>query len=432
MTLHRSIHPIRLLVLCALMLVGVTPAFAAPTQTVVVTGNLSSTNDFYRNVPNPPTYTALDAVMDERADFLITDPIGHTHQARIYILRQHYEIFQTVVYVDGGDTGGTAGTPVQIYDVILSHDESGGVRNPLPFGVSDPIPWSVAGGQVIRFDLSHLAVPTGAPAAIVADPISGGNYTNQMTLTGNLNADSPISTGIDATTFAALQQSAQFTTSVEISDSLSARHTVQLCFFHTGTNAWTARGYLDGGELAGQAAGQPVQLFTQPLAYAVSGATVPVAPAVTTGALHWANGARGDAIVILFNPVTQFYSRSRMLSFVTPELAPLPTPTPTPSTGDCAALRACLSTSIDAAMNSCQQTANACAQSSDSLVITPEALAQRAIDGAHCAGRTKSACRRCYQHAAKLAARGKDAELFHGLLAQAIALIQAAGQTACR
>lgn len=427
-----SSSPVYLFAFLAVTLFTVATASAAPTETILLTGNLTLSTDFSRHVPNPATYAALDAVMDQRADFAITDPRGAVHPARAYIIRQFYDIFLLLVYVDAGDAGGTAGTPKQIYGDTITHDLAGGVARPLPFGLSDPIPWNSGGGQIVRIDVTHLPLPLSGFATLSADPLSGGNYTSQLTLAGNLNADAPLTTGIDTATFESLQRSSQLQTTLEVSASDNSRHTVQVHFFHTAANTWSARGYADGSELTGQSAGQPVQLFSLPLTYAVSGATVPVAPAVTIGALHWANGADGQAILVLANPVTQFYAPSRMLTYVSPELVPTPTPTPTPGPSDCSSLRRCMVSSVDTAMNACQAAASSCTQSAESLAITPEALAHRAIETAHCANRSRSSCHRCYRRAVRLVARGKDTELFHGLLAEAEALVRTAEQSACR
>ncbi len=271
--------------------------------------------------------------------------------------------------------------------------------------------------------------------------------TESLTLAGNLDAGSAVTSGIPAnpTTYSMLNATAQFSTFVDLFDSLMGRHTLTIYFFHTSTNAWTVNGYVDGSEITGGTAGIPTAVFATPLVFSSTGASVPAAPSVT-GFAPWSNGAASQSLIVVFNPFTQFFAPSNISNISsTPTPTPTPTPAPTaspsaspipsPVAGDCLVLRSCLTSSLDAAFNSCLAAASSCAEPPDDFVVTAELLAQRAVVAARCdsrAVRSRSACRRCYATAARLLDRGKDQELFRRMLARARDIVEAAKAEVCR
>jgi hypothetical protein len=267
--------------------------------------------------------------------------------------------------------------------------------------------------------MSQIGVSV-AQDSITASPFSGGDDTEQVTLSGNLDAASIVSPGVDATSFASLSSSAQFSTSVDIHDSQQHSHTLSLFFFHLGTNNWSVRGYADGGEIIGGTAGSPQQLIAMTLSFTTGGASYPVFISAASGPIAWANGATGGPVIFAFSPVTQFYSRSRMMSFLLPEPTPTPTPTPSPTPSDCQALSSCLSAGIDTVMNTCQASATSCTQHSDAYVLTAAEIADRAISSQHCElHHSRAACRRCFAKARKLLGGGRNQALLQDVTVQA-------------
>ena len=158
--------------------------------------------------------------------------------------------------------------------------------------------------------------------------------TQNVTITGNLNATITKSSGAydvvpgAGATFAQLSTAASFSTYADIYDSLGGQHTVTVYFFHTAQNTWVAQGYVDGNDIQGGTAGVPVQLTNAQatLTFSNSGlrTVVPVPPAADfdnvtppTGAPYsgWKNGADSvSSVDFTFDPFTQFSSPSNINS----------------------------------------------------------------------------------------------------------------------
>ena len=109
------------------------------------------------------------------------------------------------------------------------------------------------GLPVQGFPLNSLHQAIGAPVDIAVTGASSQPLAStEVSLKSNLRADSPlIASGFDGTTFDAAFGSSNFTTSLNIFDSLGAGHTLNLFFTRTGSNAWNFNVGVDAGDTGG-------------------------------------------------------------------------------------------------------------------------------------------------------------------------------------
>jgi flagellar hook protein FlgE len=149
---------------------------------------------------------------------------------------------------------------------------------------------------------------------------AGSVSTNDVTITGNIDASTPTVTLAQANaaagSFTDLGNTAQFSTFVDVFDSLGGSHTVTTYFFHidAATRTWAVRSYVDGADVAG-VPGVPTQVgAVDNMTFNASGVkTFPSAGAVDyTAAPAWANGSGIGSIDFHFDPMTQFSSSSNI------------------------------------------------------------------------------------------------------------------------
>ncbi len=120
-----------------------------------------------------------------------------------------------------------------------------------------------------------------------------------------------------AVSYADLNDAAQFSTVVQSFDSLGAKHSVTFFFFHTGSNQWEVRGYVNSDEVnsGGTPAGYP-RLVGSPLTlnFSSAGALTTANPSYTA-TLPWANGSSAtQSVDFTFSPFTQYSASSNILS----------------------------------------------------------------------------------------------------------------------
>ena len=85
--------------------------------------------------------------------------------------------------------------------------------------------------------------------------------------------------------------------------------------YHTAANTWQVQAYVDGGEIAGQTAGQPFQIGGATLSFGTDGERVSPIPATDfTATPAWNNGSTAGSITFSFNPFTQFAEGSATTS----------------------------------------------------------------------------------------------------------------------
>ncbi len=155
--------------------------------------------------------------------------------------------------------------------------------------------------------------------------------TNEVNIAGNVNSSS---TTVDigsipdpgpaippVVTYADLNQFAEYSTVVDVFDSLGESHAVSLMFFHTGANEFTVRAYVNNEDVDPVAslteAGYPRFLGEKVLTFGGNGQRNPAFAAGIpdlTVVVDWNNGADQSVTDLNFNPMTQYAAASNILS----------------------------------------------------------------------------------------------------------------------
>ncbi len=140
--------------------------------------------------------------------------------------------------------------------------------------------------------------------------------TTVVELFANVNAGAPARPPPqNPADFKAISGAAAFASTLNIYDAAGERHDVQLFYFKTGQNEWTAQAYVNGEEV-GQAPDTPVLLGQVNLAFNNFGqipvenqpqARIAINPA-------WANGAQPTEVIIDLANINQYAGGSRVTS----------------------------------------------------------------------------------------------------------------------
>jgi flagellar hook protein FlgE len=111
------------------------------------------------------------------------------------------------------------------------------------------------GRPILGFALNDLGAPVGAPTEIqVNGAAAAPSPTTLLTLKANLQSDTPLITGgFDGTDFNTAFATSNFSTSVDVFDSLGARHTLHFFFTRDAANGWSYNVGVDDGETGGTA-----------------------------------------------------------------------------------------------------------------------------------------------------------------------------------
>ena len=149
--------------------------------------------------------------------------------------------------------------------------------------------------------------------------------TTDIDIAGNLDASQPVVANPvftpGTTTFTDLSNDAQFSTFVDVFDSLGESHTVTMYFYHTtqttgvgGQSTWTVQAVVDGAEIDGGTAGSPSLLGTSTITFDGNGVRtgLPLAGPDFTLTPTWAGGAAPSNITATFDPMTQFSTVSNI------------------------------------------------------------------------------------------------------------------------
>lgn len=200
-----------------------------------------------------------------------------------------------------------AGTRLYTRAGNLSIDSNGSLRDQ-------------SGNTVLGFPSSG----TGALQELNVNTISTQSQpTTEVTLAGNLDASQNGGTGIDEVTlpvtFAKLGGAAEFSTFVDVFDSLGESHTVTLYFFGNAddtANTYDVAAYVDGSEINGGTAGTPVQLgATVEVDFGSDGTQATAADDIIAAVgVDWANEATDSDINFNLSPFTQFSTPSSISS----------------------------------------------------------------------------------------------------------------------
>lgn len=150
--------------------------------------------------------------------------------------------------------------------------------------------------------------------------------TTTVSVTGNLDAtattlpgglgDIPDVPPLGVASFADLANGSQFSTFVDVFDSLGATHTVTFFFSHTGNNEWAVRAYVDAADVGG-VAGQPALIGQSDppadgLVFDNAGALTAL-PTITMTPT-WSNQSAQGNIEVSFPNFTQFATGSGISS----------------------------------------------------------------------------------------------------------------------
>lgn len=157
--------------------------------------------------------------------------------------------------------------------------------------------------------------------------------TNRVTVSGNVDARAAVVGAIPVTKtedtagaepgtdYSDLNTAAEFSTVVNVFDSLGDQHTITFFFFKTAANTYTVNGYANSEEVdsapGAVVAGTPRLIGSQVMTFAGDGSRNDAdANALTdfTSNISWINGASASTIDIKFGPFTQYASSSNVLS----------------------------------------------------------------------------------------------------------------------
>jgi flagellar hook protein FlgE len=161
--------------------------------------------------------------------------------------------------------------------------------------------------------------PDGTVAGALADITLAGiasqaGATENVTLKGNVQADDVLKNGgvFDPTTFQTAFDSSNYTTSVQVFDSLGQEHNMTVFFTKTATTgSWTANFGVDAGETGGTAGDLDV-IGSATLAFDSGGHVTSGSPAAVSATF---NGAAASTIAVDLTEMAQFANPSG-ISFV--------------------------------------------------------------------------------------------------------------------
>lgn len=158
---------------------------------------------------------------------------------------------------------------------------------------------------------------TGTLEAINLNTLAQGSVdTTAVTITGNLNASSDVTTAPDDDddpTFAELSAAASYSTFVDVFDSLGDTHPVTVFFFNGGAGEWEVKAYVDGSEVDGTP-GLPSLIGSSTIEFGPDGTRTTIPASDFTVDAAWANGSNAGEFTMLFSPFTQFSSASAITS----------------------------------------------------------------------------------------------------------------------
>jgi len=173
---------------------------------------------------------------------------------------------------------------------------------------------------------------TGALEPLNINAVSQSSVvTANATLAGNLNASAPVLAGAipvvspagqvaSTTTYADLNNASEFSTVIEVFDSLGNAHPVTTFFFKTGNNEYTAVSYVNSQSVdpgANPVAGLPREIGSVVMEFGGDGLRtappVPGAPDIAAN-IPWNSGADAGNINFNFSPFTQFAASANILS----------------------------------------------------------------------------------------------------------------------
>ena len=170
-----------------------------------------------------------------------------------------------------------------------------------------------AGNLIDSNGLSVLGIPangTALAALNLTNANLAGTATTAATILGNLDAEASVTAPPgNPETYRDLNQVASGVMTTQAYDSLGAVHGVDIYFFKTGANQWTAQAYMDGADVGGTA-GKPTLVGTTNLTFDSSGAIPTANQAASTMTINaaYSNGAAAGSFTMAMGSFSQFAS----------------------------------------------------------------------------------------------------------------------------
>ncbi len=166
---------------------------ATPSANVAITGNLNSGAALGTVPAGGATFTQISAAAEFRNSISLTDSLGAAHNVSLFFYHTGPTAWTAQAYVDGAETGGTAGTPVLVGTSTITTDNTGAqAAGATPMTINAA--WNNgAAAQTTTLDTSGM---TG-----FSSPSNVGSVTNDGVPNG---AVSSISVGTDGSILASL------------------------------------------------------------------------------------------------------------------------------------------------------------------------------------------------------------------------------------
>ena len=178
--------------------------------------------------------------------------------------------------------------------------------------------------------LGFPANGSGALEPININTIKQGTVaTTEVDIAGNIDASSDlVNTAVipvpglvvpPTVTYSDLNSFAAYSTVVDVFDTLGEKHTISMFFYHTDTNEYTVRGYVNNEEVdaTGTLTGYPRLIGEKVLTFGGNGQRIPLpvvgTPDFTTN-ITWKNQSELSDIAVTFSPMTQYSAQSNILS----------------------------------------------------------------------------------------------------------------------
>jgi flagellar hook protein FlgE len=142
--------------------------------------------------------------------------------------------------------------------------------------------------------------------------------TNRNMSAPQLTSEASMTLNLDATETALTWSAADptgtsnYSTALQVYDSLGSSHNIQVYFTKTGAQAWGWHAMIDGSDVQGGTAGTPVLYGSGSLAFNTNGQLTTAMPATlnAAGVVTFANGLAASAATIDFSGATQYGSPS--------------------------------------------------------------------------------------------------------------------------
>ncbi len=161
----------------------------------------------------------------------------------------------------------------------------------------------------------YLYDPTGTN---LIESLTDIQLANRNMAAPRMTSEASMDLNLDATETALTWNAADpagtsnYSTALQVYDSLGSSHNIQVYFTKTGAQAWDWHAMIDGSDVQGGTAGTPVLYGSGSLAFNASGQLTTAMPETlnAAGVVNFANGLAASAATIDFSGATQYGSPS--------------------------------------------------------------------------------------------------------------------------